>query len=299
MTSAIHVNPFRCRMWSMHDRLDDYITEQTCRAEIDSVRRHGQLVPVLGRPLHGNPEHEVELIYGSRRLFVARHLNKPLLVEVRAMSDRDALIAMDAENRHRKDISAYERGLSYANWLRSRHFESQDEIARALNVSSSQISRLLKLARLPSVVVAAFPSPAEICEGWGLEIIEALEDPQRRTAVLRAARAIGRITPLPAAREIYQQLLGGCLGRVRTRKPTRVALVVKDARGTPLFRIQQRMNSVAIVLPLVRVPEPVLEGIRSAISGILQTYTDAGMPKVTPINGVRRKELRQGYAGPE
>src|ERR1051325_11559924 len=41
----VRVNPFRCRMWPLLDRLGDYITEQSCRAEIESFARYGQLVP--------------------------------------------------------------------------------------------------------------------------------------------------------------------------------------------------------------------------------------------------------------
>jgi hypothetical protein len=67
-------------MWSHHERLEEHITEESCRAEIDSHSKHGQLMPVLGRLLKADLWHEVELIYGARRLFVARHLKRPLLV---------------------------------------------------------------------------------------------------------------------------------------------------------------------------------------------------------------------------
>src|SRR5579862_455650 len=111
MNTIVEVNPFRCCMWSLHDRLEDYLTEDTCKAELESFEKHGQLVPALGRPLHGNPDFDIELIFGARRLFVAKLLNRPLRVQVRAMNDREAILAMDVENRHRKDISPYERGL--------------------------------------------------------------------------------------------------------------------------------------------------------------------------------------------
>ncbi len=118
MRSVILMDPFRCRMWDLHDRFEAAITEQSCKAEIESFQRHGQLVPVLGRPIRGDPQHEVELIYGGRRLFVARHLNKQILVEMRPMTDREAIVAMDIENRQRLDISPFERGFSYTRWLR-------------------------------------------------------------------------------------------------------------------------------------------------------------------------------------
>src|SRR5258708_33550878 len=99
MPSFVAMNPFRCRMWEFHDRLEGYISEQTCRDEIESFSRHGQFVPALGRSLHGEPSYDAELICGSRRLFVAKLLNKSLAVALRTRCDRDAWFAMDAENR--------------------------------------------------------------------------------------------------------------------------------------------------------------------------------------------------------
>src|SRR5579862_9529454 len=123
--TIVLISPFRCRMWALHDRLESDITEESCKAEIGSFQRHGQLVPVLGRRLRNDAHHDVELIYGARRLFVARHLNMRLRVELRSLDDRAAIVAMDIENRQRTDISPYERGLSYARWLSQRHFPSQ------------------------------------------------------------------------------------------------------------------------------------------------------------------------------
>src|SRR5947207_1672545 len=87
MTTIVAVNPFRCCMWPLHDRLEQHVDEGSCRVEIESVRKNGQLVPTLGRALQPNSEYDYELIYGARRLFIARHLNRQMLVDVRAMTD--------------------------------------------------------------------------------------------------------------------------------------------------------------------------------------------------------------------
>src|ERR1700743_1344002 len=108
MKAAVSIDPFLCRMWAFHDRLESNVTEGTCRAEIESFSRNGQLLPVLARPLAGGPRYKFELICGARRLFVARHLNMQLLAEVRKISDREAVVSMDIENRQRRDISHYE-----------------------------------------------------------------------------------------------------------------------------------------------------------------------------------------------
>ena len=263
------VNPFRCRMWALHDRFESHITEASCRAEIESFQRHGQLVPALGRALRGDPDYDVELIYGARRLFAARQINKPLLVEITKISDREAAIVMDIENRQRADISPYERGVSYQRMLRTGHFSSQDDIARALRMSTSRISRLLRLANLPSVIVEAFGSPLEIFEGWGLELVAALEDPLRRQRMVLKARSLGAVKPRPPAREVYRSLLASA-AHGRKPKPRLQDEVVKDPTGTPLFRISHRSNAVALLLPVDRLSVQTLNSIRSAVADILQ-----------------------------
>jgi ParB family chromosome partitioning protein len=269
MHSIVQVNPFRCRMSTMHDRLDAHITEETCRIEIQSFLKHGQLVPVLGRPLRNDPLCEVELIYGARRLFVARHLNVPLKVELRELGDRESIVALDIENRQRKDVSPYERGRSFARWIQAGYFRSQDDIGRTLRISSSQVSRLLKLARLPSVIVDAFSSPLDICEGWGTDLMDALEDPRRRRNTLSAARIICEETPRPQARDVYKRLLAASAeGRkIRVRAHDEV---VKDGSGHPLFRIRQQASSIAVVLPLEKVSARTLDSIRRVLSDLLQ-----------------------------
>jgi ParB family transcriptional regulator, chromosome partitioning protein len=268
---VVRINPFRCRMWALHDRLGDYITEESCRAEIESIARHGQLVPALGRALRDDRDFDVELIYGARRLFVAQHLNVPLQVELRELSDRQALVAMDIENRHRRDISAYERGVNYARWLRTKHFNSQDEIAHALKISTSQVSRLLKLAQLPAVIVNAFASPLEIREGWGIELSKAWQDPQLRLLVGQRARALVNQTPRPSSLEVYQKLIAPAGAGKKSRRPRR-DMVVSGGNGTPLFRIRYQRATVAFLLPTTALSENSVNRIRQAVCDIMQSH---------------------------
>jgi ParB/RepB/Spo0J family partition protein len=271
MGHVVSVSPFRCRMWDMHDRLEGHISAESCRSEIESFRKHGQLVPALGRPLKTAADYDVELIYGARRLFVARHLNAPLLIDVREMSDHEAIVAMDIENRQRADISPYERGLSFAQWLRAGYFPSQDDIARVLQISPSQVSRLLRLARLPAVILSAFESPTHICEGWGRDLMDALEDPERRPLAIKAARSIAQMDPRPDAREVYRRLMSTVHGhrRASTRDE-----VVKDGER-PLFRIRWLRSSVALMMKLEHAPPQVLEEVRDAVANILKRTAPA------------------------
>ena len=101
------------------------------------------------------------------------------------MSDREAIVALDMENRQRRDLSPYERGVSYQNWLRKGYFTSQEEIARSLGISAAQVSRLITLAMLPSVVVNAFNSGFDIRETWGIALYKAWSDRQRQPELAR------------------------------------------------------------------------------------------------------------------
>jgi ParB family transcriptional regulator, chromosome partitioning protein len=269
MSTVVSVNPFRVRMWELHDRLDEHISEKSCRREIESFLKHGQLIPAIGRPLPQDEKHDVELICGARRLFVARHVNRPLLVDLRSLSDREAILAMDIENRQRADISAYERGISYARWLRQGHFQSQDELARVFRLSASQVSRLLRLARLPTAIIDAFGSPVEICEGWGLDLLDALDDPMRRQRTLRRARLIADQVPRPPGRAVYRQLISasGVIVRSRVRVHDKV---ITDSSGKPLFRIREQRKAVAVLLPSDRVSNQALQVICELVADILE-----------------------------
>ncbi len=263
------MNPFRCRMWEYHDRLEAHISEESCRAEIASLSTHGQFVPVIGRPLRGDSSYDAELITGARRLFVARHLNKLLAVELRDLSDKEALIAMDTENRLRKDISPYERALSYSQWLRSGLFKSQDEIAHALKISPSQVSRILRLAQLPAVVVEAFHDPTELREDWGRNLAAKLEDANTKRALLDTARSIVAQSKRCPAKDVYRQLLAAS-AKGRKPKPRHHDVVVRSEGGATLFRIRHQRDAVALLLPVENLAEPTLRNISDVLATILQ-----------------------------
>jgi ParB family transcriptional regulator, chromosome partitioning protein len=269
MRTIVAIDPFRCRLWQSHDRLEETITQASCETELGSFQQHGQFVPVLGRPVSDDPSCDVELICGARRLFVARKLRKELMVEVRVLTDQEAIIAMDMENRQRKDVSPYERGLSYLRWLRGNHFKSQEELARTLQVCPSRVSRLLKLARLPSVIIDAFESPLEIREAWGADIADGLENPERNRAILQAARAIRAMERRPEAAEVYRRLLLAC-GKGRKPRATAHDTVVTGRDGSPLFRIRHQRNSVAVLLSVDRTSSSALSEIKRAVADILE-----------------------------
>jgi ParB/RepB/Spo0J family partition protein len=272
MTNVLCVDPRRCRLWEGHERLEEHINEDSCRTEIDSFLSHGQRIPALARPLKDDTTHDFELIYGARRLFVARHLNVPLQLVCRNLTDPEAAVAVDIENRQRRDVSAYERGRSYSVWLRKKLFASQEELACTLKVSASQVSRLIRVAQLPPVLVNAFTSPLDICESWGLSLMEIWDNPVRRQALTSMARAIAK-EPVPRSAALVFTRLNSA--SAETKSAIRLAHhdlhdeVVKDEAGRPLFRVRQQRNATAFLLPKNAVSPPMLAQIMREVTSIL------------------------------
>lgn len=293
MANVLSVSPFCCRMWTGHARLEEHVNEGTCSDEIRSFLAHGQRAPVLGRSRRADKDQLYELVFGARRLFVARHLNVPLLVEVREMSDREAAIALDIENRQRRDVSPYERGRSYASWLRAGLFASQDELAQVLNISASQVSRLLRMAQLPTVLVSAFANPTEICESWGRHLMDAWEDPVRRSRLAAASRTLAREGNRHAAPAVFQHLISCVDGNPKNRQINTAAQhhdeVVQDDFGRPLFRLRARRKDVALLLPTMNLSDELLVEIKAKVVQILQRA------RVQPIGRKKEFSLPAGH----
>ena len=269
MREIISVDPFKCRLWNEHVRLYECVTPENCQAEIHSFSDHGQLIPTLARPLQNDPQYQVEIICGARRLFVARLLRKPLVVELREMSDREAIIALNMENQQRRGLSAYDLGCCYQSWLRGRYFDSQEQMARALGVTQAQVSRLVKLAQLPPVLVNAFERPDHVCETWGLELYESWQDPVKRRGLLRRARALVNLTPRPPPLKVYQELINGSARARSSGKRTRDEIVT-DLHGVPAFRIRFQPRTIALLFPTETIPSDALPQIISLVKSALQ-----------------------------
>jgi len=240
------ISPFKCRMWEMHDRLGEDINEDSCASLVQSIRKHGQQHAVLGRTVHGSGSDEVELIYGARRLFAAQQLGIDLLVDVRAIDDREALVQMDIENRIRRDISSYERGLNYRHWLRLGYFSNQSELAKCLGVSEPQVSRLLKYSELPTAIVSAFPSPRDIREEWAVALVKCCRDSSFRHRMLGRARKLSASKDALSPHKVYDALVNDQhADRVRYKPRDEV---IRDAAGKPIMRIALLSKSVRIVI---------------------------------------------------
>lgn len=262
------VSPSKCRVWALHVRSEEHINVASCASLIGSIRRHGQRHPVLARMRNSADGGEFELIYGARRLFAAQQLGIDLLVEVRDMDDRAALIEMDIENRPREDISPYERGVNYSRWLRAGYFKNQLELAKELGISEARVSRLLKYSQLPAAVVAVFDSVRDIREEWAVRLANKCRDPKLRSDIMRRARARAASPRKASSQCIFDALLSGA-GAKAIKDQSRDE-VVKGSNGKSLFRIAVHAKTLHVVLPRAEVSPAIVEDIARAVAAVLE-----------------------------
>lgn len=289
MNATRRVNPFKCRMWTLHDRLGESITVESCASLIESLRKHAQKRAVLARPLQHDATHDFELIYGARRLFAAQHLGIELLVEVCGIDDRTALVEMDIENRVRADISPYERGLSYKSWLRGGHFSTQTELARAIGISEAQVSRLLRYAELPTALLSAFASPRDIREEWAVVLAKRCGEADGREQLIRHARAVAasarRLTP----QETYEALLAApSKVTVRSMRHDRI---VRGGSGKPILRVSVRAKSVHLIVPRDAMTPSCLEEAIASVTGVLDRPSEPREPMSARETSLHRRRF--------
>lgn len=163
------LNPARVRVWGGNARHQQSLNEASCRDLIDSILAEGgQKVPVVVRRVTDDPEHDYELIAGTRRhwsiswLRANSYPDLQLLAQVHTLDDESAFRLADLENRARKDVSDFERARNYRDALRSYYGDRQVRMAERLNLSKGWLSKMLLVADIPDWAVSAFSGLGDI-----------------------------------------------------------------------------------------------------------------------------------------
>ncbi len=117
---------------------------------METIEDVGLLTPLLVRP----KGKRFELIAGHRRLeSLKAHGDTEALCEVRCLDDETAAKALYADNRDRVDMTSYERGLFFRQYI-ERFRLTESEAAKRLGVSQPTISLCLAIvAARQSVIV--------------------------------------------------------------------------------------------------------------------------------------------------
>lgn len=184
----LRIPPERCRVWLGNPRQQQLLNETTCADLISGFTARGQDFAAIVRVVKDDPNHDFEVIVGSRRRWTAEHLKMLLLVEVREQLDDEQAYALShSENEDRVTVSDYEDALGMKRALGCYYKGQISHQAKLMGRGVDYISRFLDLAELPEEVVEAYPSLFEIKLEHMRKLKPLLENPRTRKRVIELA----------------------------------------------------------------------------------------------------------------
>lgn len=193
------LDPARVRVWKGNARSYEHLSVDSCRELIDSIiAEGGQKVPAVVRRIDGDPDHDFEVIAGTRRhwsiSWLRRHSYPEMqfLAQVAQLDDEAAFRLADLENRARKDVSDLERARNYAQALYDHYGNHLTRMASRLKLSKGWLSKMLKVASLPDAVISAFASPADVQMNPAYRLAQLLDNRELAPAILRVAKTLSR-----------------------------------------------------------------------------------------------------------
>lgn len=217
----------------------------------ESIREHGQQVPIMVRPLAERPGH-YRVVYGRRRLHALRLLGQPAKALVRALSDQEAVLAQGQENSQRLDPSFIEKAL-FARELADGGYEP-GVIMDALAIDKPMLSRMNKVARgIPPEVVQCI-GPAH---GIGRRRWEELADTARAHDIDLAALAerLDFADTLPSD-DRFARISEAVAARLRSNVPSAPpALTLSHGDGTKLAEMRETARALTLKLSKTETPE--------------------------------------------
>jgi len=234
------------------DRLS--FTDADVSTLAESIKAHGQQVPIMVRPIAQKPGH-YRIVYGRRRLRALRSLGIPAKALVRSLSDEEAILAQGQENTQRLDPSFIEKALFAAD-LAAGGYE-QAIVLDALAVDKPMLSRMTKVARsIPKSVIESIGS----AHGIGRRRWEELADQLRNDHI--DVEQIATTLELKAAKSSEDRfgLISEAVSRALTPKsadgpspsPT---LSIKLPDGSALAEVKETARALTFKLSKSETPE--------------------------------------------
>lgn len=124
-------------------------SDEAITALADSIREHGMLQPILVRPISTGG---YQIVAGERRWRAARMLGlDEVPVNIRELSDSEAMQIALIENLQRENLNPIEEALGYKELIESFGM-TQEKVAKTVGRSRSAIANAVRLLALPERV---------------------------------------------------------------------------------------------------------------------------------------------------
>jgi len=287
--TQLQLNPARVRVWAGNARMQARLSEVTVRDLIDSILAEGgQKVPVVVRRISEDPDHEFEVIAGTRRHFAIGWLranNYPdmkLLAQVVDLDDEAAFRLADIENRARKDVSDIERARNYAAALGSHYDGKAIRMAERLKVSKGWLSKMLKAASIPDSILAAFPNLSELPLNPAYALATALDDKVRGRAILDEAKSVVAANHALISRGSAPVSGNAIYKRLMAAKPAQsvpapdLRMKIAGRHGRPILAVKS-INRQGVTIHLPRGGGADDEQLQNALQAVLEALRENGV----------------------
>ncbi|MEJ5027467.1 plasmid partitioning protein RepB [Brucella anthropi] len=140
------------------DRMDG--NDEAYTELLIAIRERGQDTPILVRP-HPNDENRYMVVFGHRRLRVARELGRTVKAVIRKLDDSLHVIAQGQENSARDNLSFIERAV-FAQKLADLGYD-REIVQAALSTDNPMLTRMLSVTkRVSQKVIDAIGSAKNI-----------------------------------------------------------------------------------------------------------------------------------------
>ena len=193
-------SPFWCRTFTEDEEFAELV---------ESVKRIGVIEPPTVRPLNG----KLEIVQGHRRVLAARKAElKFVLVDVRNLTDEEAIQIQFMENIHRKDLSDFEKAMFLKKMIDKFGYK-QKELAEKIGKSQPWIANHLRMLQLepenisreiiPKLEEGHARTILSVPEGKRAEVIEKVEETIKETGKPPTIRQIQNMTQIPKCERCY------------------------------------------------------------------------------------------------
>lgn len=283
------LDPAKVRIWTGNARHYAHLNEENCRELIDSIiAEGGQKVPAVVRRIEDDPDHDYEVIAGTRRhwsiswLRANSYSDMMFVAQVAQLDDEAAFRLADLENRARKDVSDLERARNYADALKAHYGSHLTRMAERLKLSKGWLSKMIKVAGMEDGIIDAFASPADVQLKPAYALAQALDDPKAAPAInaeagrlaseQRALRTAGA-SPIPAA-EVLKRLLDA--PRVAQAAPREEPFTWSTRYGRPALTVQS-VNRQGVTIRFHAGSGADMETLATALRDTLEHLERQGM----------------------
>ena len=239
---------------------DNFASTDFLNLRDEIAQAEGNVQPIKVRPLAGSKD-RYEIIYGYRRHRACLDLGLPVLALVEQVDDKELFKEMERENRDRLDLSPWEQGRMYRQSLSEGLFASLGELSKEIGIDKGNLSKALRLAELPDVIVDAFSSPLDLQFRWAKLLNDALQ--QAPDQVLERAKKLSENKKdKRSSKEVLDILLGN--------KPNTVSEQSVIVAGKPLAKISFNGDRITIQFAKGAVNQEKSKKLRSLLKEFLE-----------------------------